>query len=257
MKFWTVFLISLLGFASAKAGGDHVHSKVSPVLVQLPETCFAKQTFPCAVQVLSLGELAWGQRQLRTSLKAQLLFLGPDLVQVVKGDVWVRGQKEYNIKFGETLFASSGDVFYQRDGQNVEVTALSGVVRVSGPKGQSLSLPAGFKNWYVGLNQSADVEQGVLQAYDLKDFAAKWFRLVGTEHTQFEDVILSYKQQQKTAVAQSGELYQQVIKIRQIASENIEKEKQRKIQRQENENRKFRQMFRMRYFQGIEADPQT
>jgi len=223
--------------------------------IELPVQCLAHAQFPCAIQILERGELAWGEQKFRAAPQSKFVLHSSEQLQLLEGQAWLLGMDGQNLKFGEIEFQMQGDVHVLRDKDRLTVTALTGLVGVSGPRGESFSIPAGFQNWYHGLSAEAEVEQGVVKAFDPTSFITHWLEIVGTDQSQFAEVVALYRQNQRDAVQNSAKLYKDVLQIRRIASEKSDKEQADRRRRQEQENRKFRQMFRQKFFEG--SEPQS
>lgn len=222
-------------------------------VIELPEACLAGH-YPCAVQVLSAGAVVWGQEHLQAGRETQLVFLSREQVQVVQGAAWFRGLSGQTVKFGETQFRIHGDALFEREKDRVLVRSLSGQVEAIAPSGAKMLLPAGFENWYRGLDRFARVEQGLLRAFELKSFVTSWLRIVGPAKDEWHARLQQYKENQKTAVGQSSDIYKQVLELRQLASERSEREAQERLRREQQENQRFREMFRKRFYEGIDPE---
>lgn len=238
----------------AVAAGLVIPESARAKYVDLPSQCFHQQKFPCAVQTLSRGELNWGDVVLQATTNSKLLFLGPELLQVVGGKLWLRGLSTHNVKFGELFFKAEGDLLVNRQDDRFDLHCLKGQVQVAGPLQQNSLVPAGFQNWYRGLDAEAGLEQGLIRASDPKAFIAAWLEIVGGGHSRFQALLKSYRDDQKNAVGQSGQLYRDVIELRHIASKSVDKAREEALKLQQQDREKYRKMFRERFFSQEEPE---
>lgn len=225
---------------------------VAARFLQVPHACLNHQ-FPCALQVAEAGTIEINKNKMHVSQGTQLILLEENQMQMIRGAVWLRDSEGLTFKFGEIAFQVTGDILYERSGDRVVLRNLAGTATMTSMKerkNRPSEIPVGFENWYQGLGRTGEAGQGVVRAFDLKDFMTTWLQVTGQTSPHFTDVIAGYKTQQKTAVAQSGQLYQQAFEMRDLASAKAEDAVQQKRARLEKENSRMRQMFRQRFFEG-------
>lgn len=223
-------------------------------LSDLPVGCYEKREFPCAIQLEITQEMKLAHGELAGERGTQMVLLSAESIQLIKGQIWVSGIKG-NIRFGEVRFVPERAALFSRGEKGKMLAwALDGSVRVLDPRGEQPTLGPGFTNWYLGLGKSQDVQQGILQASEVKSLARRLVSVWGSKADEHKSDFARYRDQQKVAQAAAGDIYQQVIVLRQVAAAKEEESRQLKMRKSEDEKNRFRKMFRAKYFEGLDPE---
>lgn len=239
-----VFGLLLSMTAQASGGGGALPA----TFVQIPTSCLGK-VYPCALQAESSSILESAGGEIVLAPGSQLLLISKNELQLVRGQLWGRDLQKQSLRFGRLRFEVQGDVLFQRQQDRVVVRRLKGDLRLSGPTDVT-EIPEGFENWYEGFNQRLQLVAGVPRAIEAESFARSWGQTLGRMALEPErrEILGSYKILQRQAVAAESEVYHKAFENRRLAAEAEEQQRLVKLEEAAAESRRFRQMFRQKFY---------
>lgn len=233
----------ILGFALLTAA-TYAQADTRPV--DLPKGCLGVR-FPCAVTHQKSGVWTWQNVDYSVSKDTSIVLLGGNSFQLIAGDLWAEKSKNLKLKHGVFEMISTGDVMLNRRGKMLQVINLDGQVQVTKSGLKNDTIPAGFSNWYEGLGQSGDFQQGVVAPWSTNDLSLLFKRLPVASQS-FKDRLSLYKRNRKNAVKEGSRLYSQVTELRRIASENQEAQRSARVRQDRQEKEKIRRLYREKYY---------
>lgn len=214
--------------------------------VDLPKGCLGVR-FPCAVTHQKSGVWSWQNVDYSVSKDTSIVLLAGNSLQLIAGDLWVEKSKNLKLKHGIFEMVANGDVMLNRRGKMLQVINLDGQVQVTKSGIKNDTIPAGFSNWYEGLGQSGDFQQGVVAPWSTNDLSLLFKRLPASSDS-LKNRISSYKRNRKNAVKEGSQLYSKVTELRRIASETQEAQRSARIRQDRQEKEKIRKLYREKYF---------
>ncbi len=243
--FWMGIL--LMVFAGAQAQAEAMG------YVDLPKGCFGKQAYPCQVRVSGgLLNMDRGEQQFTLADGGSVSFMSSNEVQILSGGVWVRKSKDLLVRMSSLLKMQIGGEWFfekQKDGLQL-VRNLNGEVEFQSKQiFASEALPAGFQNWYGGLDSYGQVSRGVIRPIEMSAFLKQWLPVSGLSVAEMKKQIQVYREWWKDGLEISSQFYSQVANRRIAAVEERERKRQEAKVRAQNERLKIREMYRAR--QGL------
>lgn len=240
------FFSTLLAFLVSLAAAAH-EPAVAGNAVELPAQCLARKTFPCAVHFTIGGRYQVGGREIAVSARTDIL-LRSEGWELLNGHLWSSDWSQTTLKHGLLTAALDGEVLLHKASDQLFIFNLNGSVQVEKGKKASEPVPAGFQNWYRGVQRDGEWAQGMIEPLR-ENFLSELEQVVRpAPRVNWSERIPVYRENRALAIEESSRLYRAIAVQRRLASEEIERQKARALARQREERRKFRKMMHDRLF---------
>ncbi|PIS11364.1 MAG: hypothetical protein COT73_04490 [Bdellovibrio sp. CG10_big_fil_rev_8_21_14_0_10_47_8] len=242
MNMGKLLFILTLFLAVSATGSTH-----SAFYVDLPEGCFNKKVYPCALRVPS-GFLRFerGHDVFQLGENSDLVFLGPKKFKLLKGRAWIQSKSDLTIEVQpEFLMSSQGEIYLEKlSSTGILIRNLDSELSISSSRLlPSEALPIGFQNWYSGMGTQGQIVRGVIRPIDGEEFLRSWLPLAGLSVAQAKRKVSEYREQWAQAVEMASKLYQEVVDRRQASVAEKEAQVQRVRLRRQTEKKKLREIF--------------
>lgn len=228
-----------------------IRVRASAEVLQQPTQCLAEKAVSCAIQATHEGfhyqqyglkvHAVKGSTLVRQSLKNWRL---------VRGALWVEKGPGFEV---ETVYGNitgqQGQFWVLEQGKRVLIRNVDADLKITLRDGKILELPQGFEFWISGLNTEGKSLYGMLQPVDLKDHLSLWSSLFQGSKEEFIEAVAHLKYNWGDMAEKSSALYKSVV-MRGIASEEERKlAVLRKKEREEQEIKKMKELYRARVFE--------
>lgn len=238
-------LCLLLSFSSQAKSVAHT----SPY-VDLPQGCFTKKTFPCALRSTA-GALKFESVSGSYFLGdlSSVRFTSANQIQLLSGSLWIeRSQQLEFVANPELTLKLAGEFFLEKQKAGmVLVRNLNGVVEFDSRfLFKAESLPLGFQNWYGTLTTQKQINRGVIRPIEVLPFLKVWQPVAGLSPAETKARVHVYKQSWAEGVEISSQFYKEVVERRLASQAELD---QRRVDRQKaalNEQKRIRQMYRQK-----------
>lgn len=243
MKKWIRLVLFLLAFqmeVRVRASGD---------IFEQPAECLKSKEL-CSIQVGGAGlHLTQDGLKLHADKGAVLSRLSKDKWSYVKGSLWVEESRHISIETLYGVLKSEGGQYwvFEKD-DKIWIRNVNSELVVTLRDGKILDVPEGFEFWIAGVNSKGRSDYGMIKPVDMKDHITRWNALYRGTKAEFVKDLEKLRKNWGDLAQKSGLIYETLTRRELASVEARQLEIEKKKQRQAEELRQLKEIYKSRVF---------